>query len=89
MVSFALLGISRWSPKNRTFDDKHGDSVTGMLPTYLPANQWVQGEEYTVCLDKLDSSRVFLGSWQDTTALLNGDVEPCLISMKPNGKFLS
>ncbi|KAI0756231.1 hypothetical protein C8Q80DRAFT_1115816 [Daedaleopsis nitida] len=59
-VSGALAG-----PINRTIDDQFGDSVTGVLPQYLGAWNRVP---CSVCRAKPDPSKVYRGTWHDTTS---------------------
>ncbi|KAI0751143.1 hypothetical protein C8Q80DRAFT_555087 [Daedaleopsis nitida] len=67
-----LVGLAHAGAVNHTIDDAKGDSVTGALPTYSPADIWNSGPG---CLTppcgvnktNVDVSQVFDGTWHDTT----------------------
>ena len=52
---------------NITVDDQNGDSSTGALPTYLPSNEWNDGQNCPGCSVKPNHSRAFDGTWRDAT----------------------
>lgn len=56
---------------NPTIDDEHGDSVTGVKPTYGPTSNWAQGSTCTGCFltpnKVVNVSRAFDGTWHDST----------------------
>ncbi|KAJ6558046.1 hypothetical protein B0H19DRAFT_126793 [Mycena capillaripes] len=52
---------------NRTIDDTKGDSVTGLLPVYAPANQWNVGTNCSGCLVQPEIGQLFDYTWHDTT----------------------
>lgn len=61
-------------PTNRTIDDQKGDSVTGRLPLYTPADGWNLGPQCVAdarplaCHVHLDPSQCFGGTWHDGTS---------------------
>ncbi|KZT18125.1 hypothetical protein NEOLEDRAFT_1080931 [Neolentinus lepideus HHB14362 ss-1] len=58
---------------NRTIDDQWGDSVTGILPTYLPANDtWQQGANCSSCYSRPNASLAYDGSWHDVSYIPGG-----------------
>ncbi|KAI5115994.1 hypothetical protein M0805_009066 [Coniferiporia weirii] len=59
------FGLSRGILVNRTVDDELGDSVTGALPTYQ--GSWNYGPTCQDCLEHLDPSFVFQGTWHEAT----------------------
>ena len=62
---------------NRTIDDQKGDSVTGVVPLFLPAGTWNIGQNCTTCTIEsghpIDPGQVFDGTWHDLTHFGNGD----------------
>ncbi|KAJ3770181.1 hypothetical protein FB446DRAFT_647406, partial [Lentinula raphanica] len=53
--------------ETRFIDDQLGDSVTGAMPNYSPANSWVQGNTCTGCGFHPNSTQAFNQTWHDTT----------------------
>ena len=53
---------------NRTIDDELGDSVTGVVPSYLPINSWVQGSRCKGCriTPAVDPHQPLDSTWHDT-----------------------
>jgi len=47
---FALVGYGMGILVNRTIDDQLGDPITGIMPTYFPEANWVQGISKTCFL---------------------------------------
>ncbi|KAH9886723.1 hypothetical protein C8Q73DRAFT_276978 [Cubamyces lactineus] len=62
---------------NRTIDDQKGDSVTGVVPLFLPAGTWNIGQTCTSCNIQsgrpIDPGQVFDGTWHDLTHFGNGN----------------
>ncbi|OCH86686.1 hypothetical protein OBBRIDRAFT_714035, partial [Obba rivulosa] len=52
---------------NVTIDDTFGDMLTGQQFVYSPGNLWNAGQNCSVCLAKLDTSRLQNGTWHDST----------------------
>ncbi|KAJ7184507.1 hypothetical protein C8R46DRAFT_1208700 [Mycena filopes] len=54
---------------NRTIDDVSGDSVTGALPTYIPASSWRPGSTCPDCKVHPNASLAFDHTWHDNSQL--------------------
>ncbi|KAI0778899.1 hypothetical protein BD413DRAFT_447284, partial [Trametes elegans] len=64
---------------NRTIDDEHGDSNSGLPPDFEPQSSWAQGSTCTGCIVQhsrnppkhdgatIDTSLPFDGTWHDST----------------------
>ncbi|KAJ7042046.1 hypothetical protein C8F04DRAFT_114999 [Mycena alexandri] len=52
---------------NRTIDDESGDSVSGALPTYIPASFWRLGPTCPDCAVRPDQSLAFNRTWHDNS----------------------
>ncbi|KAI0714741.1 hypothetical protein C8Q76DRAFT_727913 [Earliella scabrosa] len=68
----AVLWIETFTiatPINRTIDDFYGDSVTGLRPTYSPANQWISGDQCRGCdaTPLINGTAAFNRTWHDST----------------------
>ncbi|KAJ3882804.1 hypothetical protein F5051DRAFT_424650 [Lentinula edodes] len=48
-------------------DDENGDPVSGIVPILSPPTGWTPGSICTDCAFHLDPSKVFNGTWSDTT----------------------
>ncbi|GAW08717.1 hypothetical protein LENED_010795 [Lentinula edodes] len=48
-------------------DDENGDLFSGIFPILSPPTGWTQGSICTDCAFHLDPSKVFNGTWSDTT----------------------
>ena len=72
---------------NRTIDDQQGDSITGVVPVFLPSKAWNIGQTCTICAfrpnDPIDVSAVFDGTWHDTTHI--GATDPKTIQINFTG----
>lgn len=84
-LCFLLLAVPSTAALlvNHTIDDRYGDSSTGTIPTYLPQEDWANGEVCQTCniypanlghipADSLngtgvDPAQTFNGTWHDTT----------------------
>ena len=53
---------------NRTIDDEHGDSVTGVVPSYLPIDSWRQGSRCKECniTPAVDPHQALISTCHDT-----------------------
>jgi len=52
---------------NQTIDDESGDSVSGALPTYVPASSWRLGPTCPDCVVHPDQSLAFNRTWHDNS----------------------
>ncbi|KAF7310042.1 hypothetical protein MIND_00377200 [Mycena indigotica] len=73
--------------RSRTIDDTNGDSATGVVPFYSPANQFSQNSNCSTCRVVLDPSEVHDGTWHDSSQTPNGP--PVSISLSFTGVSLS
>ena len=88
VISFVLGYLAQFSAAtltNRTIDDQNGDSVTGVVPIFLPAGSWSQGSDCQGCFVQLDTTQVHDGTWHDTTYTPGGD--PKIINISFNGEY--
>ncbi|KIK70115.1 hypothetical protein GYMLUDRAFT_53221 [Collybiopsis luxurians FD-317 M1] len=67
LLFLTLLPSLGLSVEFRYIDDEKGDSVTGALPVYSPANAWTQGATCSGCGFHPDPQQAFDGTWHDTT----------------------
>ncbi|OJT04504.1 hypothetical protein TRAPUB_4774 [Trametes pubescens] len=78
---------------NRTIDDKYGDSVTGVVPTYGPTDHsWADGSVCHTCNvypsggpksgagAQVNVSRMFYGTWHDCTYEAVGPLQTITMS---------
>ncbi|EIW63923.1 uncharacterized protein TRAVEDRAFT_41348 [Trametes versicolor FP-101664 SS1] len=77
---------------NRTIDDKYGDSVTGVVPTYAPDSYWTDGSLCYTCNvypsggpkngggAQADVSQMFNGTWHDSTYHAVGPIQTITMS---------
>ncbi|KAJ6548791.1 hypothetical protein B0H19DRAFT_952955 [Mycena capillaripes] len=65
VCALAQVQLCRCVLSNRTIDDFHGDSVTGVLPVY--AGSWNVDSNCTTCYVQLDASQVFDHTWHDSS----------------------
>ncbi|KAF7353824.1 hypothetical protein MVEN_01068000 [Mycena venus] len=52
---------------NRTIDDQFGDSVSGVLPSYSPAQVWNEGTSCENCTIHPDPALAFNHTWHDSS----------------------
>ncbi|KAI0754144.1 hypothetical protein C8Q80DRAFT_1094165, partial [Daedaleopsis nitida] len=68
LTVFGVATQTRAILTNRTIDDLDGDSVTGAVPQYVPADSgWNQGSLCPGCFVQLDRDQLFHGTWSDAT----------------------
>lgn len=70
---------------NRTIDDYHGDSATGVVPVY--GNEWNYGPACPACAIQLDPHYVFDQSWHEAT-VHPGNPEPHNVTLTFTGQCL-
>lgn len=80
-----LLGAN--GQTNRTIDDSNGDPFTGAMPDYEPVGLWAAGQGCPGCLAQPDKSKVYQGTWHDTTHHGN-DTVPKTVSFNFTGTAL-
>ena len=85
---FLLFEISRSAQVNRTIDDTKGDSVTGVMPTYVPSTGGVwAGADCTGCAIQPDPTQAFDGTW--TAATYHPQLSLTSIELSFTGGFTS
>lgn len=86
LLSYAALGTS--TLVNRTIDDELGDSVTGLLPTYLPDGSWTQGSNCSYCrvtpAIEEHPDEAFNFTWHDTSYVV-GQTQERTMQARFNG----
>lgn len=68
---------------NRTIDDELGDSISGVKPTYIPADGWHLGTECSTCnigSKNIDVNQAFDGTWHDVTYRVGGPTQQVQVS---------
>ena len=71
---------------NRTIDDQWGDeSNREALPLYYPPSTWEQGAICAGCGARLDHSKVWMGTWHDTTLHPPTSANQVTVTMTFNG----
>ena len=73
-------------PTNITVDDEVGDPLSGLVPTYIPAGGWKQGNGCGTCHAKPDRRRAFNETWHDATHFV-GDADPRIIHIHFDGEW--
>ncbi|KAL1951072.1 hypothetical protein VTO73DRAFT_221 [Trametes versicolor] len=82
-LCFLVLAVAcTATPVNHTIDDRYGDSITGVIPTYRPPGDWTHGDECISCNlypanlghtsssgAPVDPAQAFNGTWHYTTWL--------------------
>ncbi|KAH9842375.1 uncharacterized protein C8Q71DRAFT_698456 [Rhodofomes roseus] len=76
LTSLLLSQVVSAGTTNRTIDDTHGDSVTGVLPTY--SNNWNYGPNCSFCAIRPDANETFDGTWHDTTSNSTDPTQPSM-----------
>ncbi|KAI0667000.1 hypothetical protein C8Q78DRAFT_411525 [Trametes maxima] len=66
-LPFLVHSGTSLSSLNHTIDDDLGDSVTGLRPTYSPADGWIRNEAPSGV--SLDTSRIVNGTWHQASGL--------------------
>ncbi|KAI1793126.1 hypothetical protein LXA43DRAFT_283169 [Ganoderma leucocontextum] len=81
LVLFTTASVARLS--NRTIDDQFGDSATGAPPEY--SSRWVQGAGCDGCAIRLDTAKLFRGTWHGIATSPNEDRTPTAITLQFTG----
>ena len=84
LVLAAVVGHGLAVLVNRTIDDQLGDPIGGIMPTYFPPGNWTQGATCSQCYAQPDRSKVFDGTWHDSTYFVESQI-PRTITMTFNG----
>ncbi|KAJ7210424.1 hypothetical protein GGX14DRAFT_363358 [Mycena pura] len=64
----------------RTIDDTFGDSVSGALPSYAPADNFSPNSDCSNCEFHPDPESAFKGTWHDSTQLPGGPAVSVTVS---------
>ncbi|KAJ7320865.1 hypothetical protein DFH08DRAFT_789070 [Mycena albidolilacea] len=71
-IVFTRVAISIGTTVERTIDDTLGDSESGVLPVYEPANAFSFNSKCTTCTLDPDPASAFQGTWHDSSQFPGG-----------------
>ncbi|KAI0754142.1 hypothetical protein C8Q80DRAFT_348017 [Daedaleopsis nitida] len=79
-----LAACSSARSVNRTIDNANGDSVTGVMPEYVPTTGWAEGDLCPGCKAQPDHTKAHDGTWSDATHH-PADSDPRIVRLQFSG----